>query len=115
MLWVMNKTAIPRSALKRCSSLMICAWDRDIQCGCRFVSDEELRSIGQCHCDHGSLRHPATELVGILAQAALRVGNPHALQQIQGALPGSAATYVVVFEDRFLDLEADGEHGIEPS
>ena len=40
--------------------------DDDIQSGCRFISDNDVRVQSQCHCDHGSLTHPTAQFMGII-------------------------------------------------
>ncbi len=56
----------------------------------RLVGDEELRSVGEGHGDHGTLAHAPRELVRIGVEALLGPRNAHQLQHVQGLGPGLA-------------------------
>src|SRR5207253_3766738 len=45
--------------------------DANVERGCGFIRDEELRTIGDGHCDHDALPHSAGKLVRIIAGATL--------------------------------------------
>ena len=42
-----------------------------------LVGDQEVRVAGQRHGDHHALAHAAGELVRVVVDAALGIGNPH--------------------------------------
>src|SRR5439155_193269 len=59
--------------------------DGDVEGGGRLVGDQDRWFVGQAHGDHRPLPHAATELVGIVFKPRLRGGNPHLLEQLNGA------------------------------
>ncbi len=59
--------------------------DRDIQCGGGLVGDQQTRPGGERHGDHHALLEAAGELMRIGVQARVGIGNPHALEEIEGA------------------------------
>ena len=61
----------------------------DVQCGGRFISNDELRVAGQCHCDQNSLTLATGEFVRVGLQGALGV-QAHQLEEFLCAA-GSAA------------------------
>ena len=79
----------------------------------RLVSQQQARFAGQGHGDHHPLAHPAGKLMGILIQPAARLGDAHAAQGLLGNLDRFAARHLLMQQDRFEDLLADGVDGIE--
>ena len=49
--------------------------DRNIQGGCGFIGDQQLRVAGEGHGDHNSLAHSAAQLMGILVNPFFRRRN----------------------------------------
>ena len=45
----------------------------DVQCGGRFISNDELRVAGQCHCDQDSLTLATGEFVRVGLEGALGI------------------------------------------
>jgi hypothetical protein len=41
--------------------------DRNVECRCRLVSDQDIRFAGKGHGDHDPLTHPPAELVRVIA------------------------------------------------
>ena len=52
--------------LHECEHLRL---DGDIQCGCRFISDEKRGRAAECDCNHDALPHAAGELVRVFVNA----------------------------------------------
>ena len=59
--------------------------DGDVERGGRLVGDDELRIAGEPDRDHHALAHAAGELVRILLEPALGVGDADQLQQLERA------------------------------
>ena len=54
---------------------------RHVEPGRRLVRDEQLRPAGESHGDADALAHASRELIGVGAEAALRVGDSHVLER----------------------------------
>jgi hypothetical protein len=87
--------------------------DRDVERGRRLVGDDELRVAREPDRDHDALAHAAGELVGILVESALGIGNADHLQELGRAFACSRHVHAEVDQQRLHDLEADGEHRVE--
>ncbi len=87
--------------------------DRDIQRRCRLVRDQEAGVAGEGHGDHDALPHPAGELVGMLADALGRVGDPHQVQHLDGLPHRLFLVQLLVKDDGFRDLVADRMDGVQ--
>ncbi len=87
--------------------------DRDVQRGGGFVGDEQFGLIGQGHGNDHPLGHAAAELVRVLLQTTLRIGNPHSPHQGQGSFTGLGVTDVLMGADRLDDLSPDSQQRIE--
>ena len=57
--------------------------NRDVQRGRWFVGDEEPRLAGHRHGYDDALARTARQFMGILLQAALRLGHPHAAEKLE--------------------------------
>ena len=53
---------------------------RDVERGGRLVGEQQLRAARERDRDHHALAHAAGELVRVLAQAALGLGDPDRLR-----------------------------------
>ena len=62
-----------------------------------------------CHGDHRPLAHAAAELVRVLMHAALRSGDTHLLQHLDGLRQRIAFAQALVQDDGLGNLVADGE------
>src|SRR5690606_9922911 len=89
--------------------------DRHVQRSGRLVGDDELGLAGQCHRDHYALAHATAQMVWILPEPALRVGDPHETQQFERSLPSLLIVLVEVRFERLGQLPPDGQHRIERS
>ena len=87
--------------------------DGDVERRGRLVGDQQLGPAGQRDGDHHALAHAAGELVGILVEAALGLGDADQLQHLHGPVVGLAAADALVQPQRLAELPADGQHGIE--
>jgi hypothetical protein len=81
--------------------------DRHVERRGRLVGDQHHRVAGERHRDHHALAHAAGELVRILVEPPLGVGDVHAVQQRErpGARLGSR--HLLVPDQRLGDLLAD--------
>ena len=59
--------------------------DGHVERGGRLVGDDQLRIAGKPDRDHHALAHAAGELMRILIEPALGVGDADQLQQLDGA------------------------------
>ena len=56
--------------------------NRDVQCGCRLICNQQVRFAGKCHCYHDTLTHPAGKLMGKAFKPCLRFRNSNHPEQI---------------------------------
>ena len=87
--------------------------DGDIEGGRRLVRDQHLGIAGEPDGDHDALAHATGELVRVLIEAAVRVGDADEVEQLAGARSSSIAVHVEVDLERLHDLLADRQHRIE--
>ncbi len=85
--------------------------DGDVERGGRFVGDKEFWPHRHGPGDHHPLAHAAGQLVGILAHAPGRVGNPHPVNPLVGPQRGVAGRQAQMHAQRLGDLIADGHVG----
>ncbi|MHC2236739.1 hypothetical protein ACVI8L_005078 [Bradyrhizobium diazoefficiens] len=71
------------------------------------------RLAGQRHRDHHALAHAAGEAVRMLVEARFRGGDADAIEQPDGLGLGRRPRHAAMLDQRFRNLEADGEHRIE--
>jgi hypothetical protein len=62
----------------------------------RFVSDQQVRLVGERHGDHDALPLAARKLVRITTKPGLRVRDPHLGQHLKRACPGRGAGHAPV-------------------
>ena len=79
----------------------------------RLVGDQELRLARKGHCDHRPLPHPARELVRIVPQPRLRVGDADAVEQLCSALLRIALVHAEVGFEHLADLAADRQNRVQ--
>ena len=101
---------VPLQVLQQQQDLRL---DRDVERGGRLVRHQQVGAAGQRHGDHRPLPHATRELVRVLPQLRLRVGDVHPLEQGQRLAPGLGARDPLVPADDLHDLIPDGEQGIE--
>ena len=87
--------------------------DRDIKRGRRLVSDQQLRLTGQRHRDHDTLAQPAGELMRVVAEPLLRLGQAHQAEHLGGTIHGRCLARAAVQPDRLRHLVADRLRGVE--
>jgi hypothetical protein len=100
----------PRQILHQLEDLGL---DGDVEGGRGLVGDDQLGVAGEPDGDHHALAHAAGELVRVLAEAALGIGQADELQEFDGARPGVLPGDVAMHEQGFGDLVADGEHRVQ--
>ena len=72
----------PRQILHQLEDLRL---DGDVERGRRLVGDDQLGLAAQRHGDHHALAHAAAEVMRILPQPPLRLGDAHHAQQLDRA------------------------------
>ena len=87
--------------------------DGYVERGRRLVGDQDLGPACERHRDHHPLAHAAGKLVGKGAGAALRIGNADFGQKLDDPLATLSAIQAKVRLQRFTDLKANREAGIE--
>ena len=85
----------------------------DIQRGGGLIGQDEGGVAGQGHGDHHPLPHPAAELVGILSQSPLGIGDAHEAKELDGARPRLRRAHPEMDLRGLGQLAADGEDGVE--
>ncbi len=86
----------------------------DIEGGGGLVGDEQAGTVDEGHRDEDALALAAGELVGIVADAALGVGQADFVHGVQHFLLDRAAgEFGVVGLERFGDLGSDAHRGVE--
>ena len=83
--------------------------DRDVERGGRLVGDQQPRIARQRHRDHHALAHPAGQLMRIVVDAPLGVGNPDHPERLDRAIARLGAIGLLMQPDRLANLAADGE------
>ena len=87
--------------------------DGDIEGGGGFVGDDEAGVATEGHSDHHALAHTAAELVGVLPDAAFRVGDADLGEEVDGVFAGFVAGFAHMELDGFGELAVEGEDGVE--
>ena len=64
---------------------------RDIQCRCRFISDEEPWATGECHRNHDTLFHATRHLVRVFIVTGSRFRNTDEVEHLNRSIPCSSA------------------------
>ncbi len=87
--------------------------DGDVEGGGGLVGEEQAGAAGQGDGDDHPLAHAAGELLGVLLEAPLRLGDADRAQQGDGGLLALGLGVVEVLLDRLGDLVADALHGVQ--
>jgi hypothetical protein len=103
----------PDLALQKLDQVEDLGLDRDVERGRRLVGDQERRAAGERHRDHRALAHAARELVRVLIELALGLGQADQLQHLERLGPRLAFAFVLVEDDRLGDLAADAGDRVE--
>ena len=78
-----------------------------------LVGEEQLGAAGERDGDRDALAHAAGQLVGVLAEAPLRVGDADRVEQLQGLLVGLVLGDVEVVAQALGDLAPDLHDRVE--
>ena len=113
ILWVIMISAHAVLGLQADQQIEDLLLDGDVERGGRLVGDQQLGIAGDGHGDHDALALAARHLVREGPQPLGRVGNADLRQQLDGAGAARGAVHAHVEAQHLLDLEADGEAGIE--
>ena len=84
-----------------------------VECGGRFIADEDLRAAGNRRCNDDALAHTAGKLMGVLLIALLGIVDADLAQQFDCLLFCGLLVRAEVVGDDFADLLADGFHRVE--
>ena len=87
--------------------------DRHVERRRRLVGDEQPRLARQRHRDERPLPHPARELVGVVGEAPLRVGDADLLEHLLRDRHRRLARHPLVPLEHLGDLHPDGDDGIQ--
>ena len=92
--------------------------NRDIQRGCGFIGDDQVRIAGQGHCYHHPLPHAATHLIGIFSNPLAWIGYADVGQQFSCPAPGRPSLQAFMQLEHLCNLVAylkgriEGGHGL---
>ena len=112
--WVISMIAVPVLSLQLAHQVEDLRLDRHVERGGRLVGDQQLRVAGQRHRDHHALPHAAGQLVRILRDAPLRLGDADQAQHLDRArVAPPRASSPLMQRQRLGDLPADGQHRVE--
>ena len=78
-----RRDAMERQRSRTVSSTRAC---RDVQAGRRFIADDHLRAVGECHRDRDALLLAAGELVRVAVQEGVVGGQRHLVQRLARTL-----------------------------
>ena len=87
--------------------------DGDVERGGRLVGDDQLRIAGKPDGDHHALAHAAGELMRILLEPALAVGDADQPQQLERARARLRLAHLEMDDQRLHDLQPDRQDRIE--
>ena len=111
--WVTSTMAMWRSALLGGEQVEDLGLDGDVEGGGGLVGEEQLRAAGQGDGDRHPLAHAAGELVRVLAEPSLGVGDADRVEQLQGLLVGFVLGDVEVVAEALGDLPPDLHDRVE--
>ena len=89
--------------------------DGDVQSCRRFIGNDELGLAAKRHRDHHPLAHPAAQVVGVLPDAALRLGDTHQAQIFDRLFLRVGPVHAEVMLHRLGELQPDGQDGVQGS
>ena len=113
MLWVMSRMLVPvRSRIRR-SSARISAWTVTSSAVVGSSASSSVGLVGERQGEHDPLLLPAGELVRVVAQPLLGLGDLDLAQQLDGARLGRLAADAAVGAQRLADLPAHGADRVE--
>ena len=87
--------------------------DGDVERRGRLIGDQEIGPAGERHGDHHALALAARQLVGIVVDPLLGRGDAHPPQHLDRLRARFGRRRIAVAADRFDDLVADREGGVE--
>jgi len=100
----------PREILHQLEDLRL---DGHVERRGRLVGNEQLGIAGETNRDHDALPHAAGELVRILLEPALGVGDANEREKLDGARARLRLAHLEMHGERFHDLQPDGEHRVQ--
>ena len=87
--------------------------DGHVQGGGGLVGNEDLGPAGQSHGDHHPLAHSAGQLVGVLVEHRLGVGDLHRAEHLQALFRRLLLVHALVDHKGLGQLALDGEHRVQ--
>lgn len=87
--------------------------NRHVEGGRGFVADEHVGVAREHHRDHCALSHPPGELVGVLVESPLGVGDRDVFEQVDGDVRGLLAGDPAVDPEGLPDLVAHRVDGVQ--
>jgi hypothetical protein len=87
--------------------------DRNVERGRRFICYKNARLAGQRDGDDDPLAHAARQLVRILLQAPLRLGDAHLAHQFQRAFAGLGFRHALVLDQALGQLPFHGKNRVQ--
>jgi hypothetical protein len=87
--------------------------DRHVEGRRRLVGQQQLRVAGEGDRDHDALPHAARELVRVVLDALLGLGDADRLQQLNGACDGLVVRHPHVVLEAFGHESLDGEDRVQ--
>jgi hypothetical protein len=109
----MKRSAIPHLALQPVEELEDLRLDRHVERRRRLVRHEQLRPTGERHGDHGALPLSARELVRVVVDPPLRLGNAGRRQELDGPGAAGASAEPGMQREHLADLRADRVQRVE--
>ena len=87
--------------------------DRYIQCGCRFIRNQQFRTAGKGDCNNNSLLHSTGKLMRIFNRTFSR--NSNKLQHIFRFLPGFFTIHLFMTKQTLCNLLSHGKYRVQRS
>ncbi len=103
----------PEAALQVLQQGQDLGLDGDVERRGRLVGDQQIRLIGERHRDHHALSLAAGQLMGVGAQALLRLAQAHQVQQLQRSRARLRLAHSAVQHQGLADLAVDRVQRVE--
>ena len=86
---------------------------RDVECSRRLISNEQGWRVDERHGDHHSLPHASRQLVRVVVDPGLRVGDPDPVEHVEHLLAGLLLAHLLVHEHSLGELGADSVERVQ--
>ena len=105
-----GRAVVPLQVVHQAQNLCL---DGHVERGGGLVGNQDPGLAGQRHGDHHALAHAAGELVRILQQHGLRVGDLHGIEHLQRLLLRLLFVQLLVDDERLAELALDGKDRVQ--